>query len=166
MNNQPPSPGDIPPQAPGYGPPPPPPPPPGYGGGPPPGYGGPPPGYGGPPPGYAGPPPNKRPWLPWALGCGGCGLLLVLGVVFFGVIGYFAERQEQTHGVMSDSAVVDTTASFGDDSDGTDGTEGGDSIAVIQPLDSETSDETPSNEGPSSDLNNKPGLQEIRPVEP
>lgn len=170
MNNQPPSPGDIPPQPSGYGPPPPPPPPPGYGS-PPPGYGGQQQaGHGAPPPGYGAPPPNKRPWLPWALGCGGCGLLIVLALVFFGAIGYFADRNDQTRGVMSDSTVVDTAASFGDDSDGTtDGTEGsGDSIAVIQPLDTETSSDegAPSDDGSSRDLNNKPGLQEIRPVEP
>lgn len=167
MNNQPP---DIPPQRPGYGPPPPPPPPPGYGGGPPPGYGGPQAGYGGPPPGYGGPPPNQRPWLPWALGCGGCGLLIVLALVFFGAIGYFAERQERARGVMSDTtAITDTTAVFGDESDGDGDTDvsGDDTIPVIQPLDTETSsDEVQPSDGPSSDLGNKPGLQEIRPVDP
>jgi|GEM_PF-3108299 len=100
----------------GSNPPPPPPPGGGYGGGyqqpgqyPPQGgpyQGGPGPGYREAPagPGYPGQyppgmppgaPPKKRGMLPWILGCGGCGLLIVIALVVFGGIGYFARKAEQ-----------------------------------------------------------------------
>jgi hypothetical protein len=70
---------------------------------------------GGPP----GAPPKKRGSLPIILGCGGCGLLIVLCLVVFGAIGYF-KQQSAARGVVSDTTVssTDTTAASGDKAEG------------------------------------------------
>ncbi|HEV7588405.1 MAG TPA: hypothetical protein VGO40_09850, partial [Longimicrobium sp.] len=50
-------------------------------------------------------PPAKRGWLPWALGCGGCGALIVILLVVFGAIGYFGKK----NGRAARGAGTDTT---------------------------------------------------------
>ncbi|HYH82073.1 MAG TPA: hypothetical protein VEX86_19860 [Longimicrobium sp.] len=69
------------------------------------------PGYPGPGgPGYpGGPPPKKRGMLPWILGCGGCGLLLLIALAVFGGIGYIASLGERAGGD------ADTTVVAGDE---------------------------------------------------
>jgi len=56
------------------------------------------------PPGV--PPGKKRNWLPWALGCG-CGGLILLAVLFFGAVGYFgASKERAARGAGSDTTQV------------------------------------------------------------
>jgi hypothetical protein len=53
------------------------------------------------------PPPAKRGWLPWALGCGGCGALIVIALVVFGAIGYFGQKNGRAaRGAGSDTTQV------------------------------------------------------------
>lgn len=141
------------------------PPPPGWGGGapppPPPGYGGPPPGYGGPPPGYGAPPPARRNWLPWALGCGGCGVLIVLALVFFGAISYFGAQQEAARNGAKPGADTTLVAPDGGDSAFSKPTDDGASTESATPTDDASTEPTDAS-GTTSD--DKPGLKEIRPI--
>lgn len=53
------------------------------------------------------PQPPKRNWLPWALGCGGCGLLFVIALVVFGAIGFLSKQKEHAaRGGGSDTTQV------------------------------------------------------------
>lgn len=185
----PPPPPPSPPPPPPYGggpPPPPPPPPPGggyggyqqggpYQGGP--AQGGPYPGG----PGYpGGVPPKKRGMLPWILGCGGCGLLIVIALVVLGGIGYLGRRAEggaagtdTTQAVSSDTTVVEgkpvgdpsssTGADAGVTTDGTaaDGTAADGSAAEPAVSGTQTTDDAP----PPAD-GAEPDIKEIKPVSP
>lgn len=102
--------------------------------------------------------PPKKNWLPWALGCGGCGLLIVLALVFFGAIGYFGQRQEAARR----AAGGDTTIVSGDTS-GVTTTDSGDSMAVIQPLEDQSSTDGGSQPTDASSEDGKPA-KVIQPI--
>jgi hypothetical protein len=53
------------------------------------------------------PPPKKRGYIPWLVGCGGCGALIAIALVFFGAIGYLSERKDRgARGTGSDITQV------------------------------------------------------------
>ncbi|HEX9937672.1 MAG TPA: hypothetical protein VGB15_11140 [Longimicrobium sp.] len=124
---------------------------------------------GGMPPGA---PPKKRGMLPWILGCGGCGLLIVLALLFFGVIGYFAESAERSRSVTGDSTVVVDTSVVGTDSfvvesDGS--FEGQGTPADEPPAEGATDDaNTPTDDAPPADGTGEGEgeIKEIKPLRP
>jgi hypothetical protein len=94
--------------------------------------------------------------MPWVLGCGGCGLLIIIVLVLFGAaLVRMAKEGAQGGKVSSDTTVVtsDTTASGKPTDYGTTETTSTD----------QTSTEKPSDASPPSD-NSDEGLKEIRPV--
>jgi hypothetical protein len=44
--------------------------------------------------------------LPWVLGCGGCGALIVIALLVFGAIGYLGKKNERARGGGSDTTAV------------------------------------------------------------
>ena len=55
-------------------------------------------------------PPKKVNWIPWVAGCGGCLVLVMVGVFALGLAGYFFEGAEKRAGVSGDSAAADSSA--------------------------------------------------------
>jgi len=105
------------------------------------------------------PPPAKRNWLPWALGCG-CGGLILLAVLFFGAIGYIgASKERAARGAGTDTTQVSgpdsaTDAAFTDSADA--GDDASSTDAAGKP-----SDKPADGSGEPDER----GLREIRPVD-
>ncbi len=105
--------------------------------------------------------------LPWILGCGGCGALIVLALLFFGVIGYFAESAERAGAVEGDTTVVVDTSVVGTDSFEVNTTDGGSFDGTTDDTSTPADDSQPADgTGEGEDTGEGTGEGEIKEIKP